>query len=377
LRDRIILFIGALREAGLSISMAETLDAMHAVSAIGIEPGLFRESLAAALVKDEADRPAFDAVFERFFAVPGRQRSKGTRPQPAADGQGHGSGKSATQGVPAPSPEQRTEDPGRQQPRHHVDRERHRQHLDRGQRRLARERALLKVPFLEMSPSDVEDCEALVATLAQRFRAHLSRRQRTARAGRLDPRRTLRRSIGTGGVPMDLAFRHRRPGRPDLVALCDVSHSVRVASGFLLSLLTPASVYFRRVKLFAFVDHPVEVSLERGMFVPHGAIDLYARSDFGKTLVAFWDLHAPLLTRGTILLVLGDARNNRRPPRSDILSRMRGLVRHVTWLNPEAPERWNTGDSVLATYQRHCDTVLGATNLRELDTALRRTFRSL
>ena len=159
------------------------------------------------------------------------------------------------------------------------------------------------------------------------------------------------------------------------MALCDVSYSVAVASRFLLSLLTPAATFCRRVRLFAFVDRPVEVSLERGNLVPHEAIDWHARSDFGKVLAAFWEGNAPLLTRSTLLLILGDARNNRRPPRADVLRRCHDAVRHVTWLNPEAPARWNTGDSVIAVYAPHCDALLGATNLHELAAALRQTFR--
>ena len=96
MKDRLLSFIDALREAGLAITLAEALDAMHVVGVTGVEPQAFREGLAAALVKDEADRPAFDAVFERFFAVPARGRGLGERPRPSDEGQGRGSGRAQT-----------------------------------------------------------------------------------------------------------------------------------------------------------------------------------------------------------------------------------------------------------------------------------------
>ncbi|MFI5396240.1 MAG: VWA domain-containing protein [Candidatus Binatia bacterium] len=377
MRDRLLTFIDALRDAGLPLTMAEALDAMHAVGVIGVEPEAFHEGLAAALVKDEADRPAFDAVFARFFAVPGRQRRRGERPQPVDEGQGRGSGRPGTLPAAAEHRERPRDDPGQQPSSERcVEFSRRRQQPD-GARRLARDRELLTIPFRTMSPPDAEACEALVTELAQRFRAHLSRRQHAAHRGRLDLRRTLRRSITKGGVPIDPAFRRRRPGRPDLVALCDFSHSVTIASQFLIALLTPASAFFRRVRLFAFVDRPVEVSFEGGALVPHEPLDLYARSDFGKVLLTFWNQHEPLLTRSTIILILGDARNNRRPPRADVLGRIHSAVRQTTWLNPEPRERWNTGDSTMGTYERHCDALLAASNVRELYAALRRTFRTL
>ncbi|HXQ21484.1 MAG TPA: VWA domain-containing protein [Candidatus Acidoferrales bacterium] len=381
MKTRLLAFIDVLRGAGLSITVAETLDAMQAVGVLGVGREALLEGLAAAVVKDEADRPTFEAVFDRFFAVPVRPRGKGKHPRPSDDGNGHGAGQagglSHKQREAEPhrqEPSRRSESAHRERERAHG-RERTRERPDRSGQRLARQRALQAVPFCEMTAADVEACAELVAELAQRFRAHLSRRQRHAARGRLDLRRTLRRSISKGGVPIEPAFRERRPGRPDLVALTDSSHSVATASNFLLALLAPAPAFCRRVRLFAFVDQPVEVSLESGRVMLHESLDLYARSDFGHVLVTFWQQYEPLLTRNTILLILGDARNNRRPPRADILARMHAAVRRVVWLNPEPPQRWNSGDSVMHLYRRHCDTLLAASNLRELSTALRQTFR--
>jgi uncharacterized protein with von Willebrand factor type A (vWA) domain len=223
-----------------------------------------------------------------------------------------------------------------------------------------------------MSPQDIEDCDALVAELARRFRAHLRRRQRQVRRDRLDVRRTIRWSISKGGVPIQPAFRGRRPGAPDLVALCDCSHSVATATRFMLGLLHPAHEFFRRVRLFGFVDQPIEISIEGGTLVPHGRLDLYARSDFGKVLVMFRERYESLLNRNTMLLILGDARNNRRPPRADVLARFRTAARRLVWLNPEPIGRWNTGDSVMNAYRRACDELLPASTIQELDAALRR-----
>ena len=376
MRTRLLNFVDALRDAGVPVTLAETLDAMGAVRVGGIEPGVFRESLAATLVKDEADRPAFDTLFDRFFAVPKRARGAASQPRTREDGEGHGRGRSgpgrqpaadSESHRPAPTAPQRTE---RRAP---APRPQDRT-ADQAGQQLRRARALQRISFHDMLPRDVDACSVLAAALAQRLRAHLRRRRRDAARGRVDLRRTMRRSTQTAGVPVSLAFRRRRPGRPDLVVLCDASHSVAAASNFLLALIAPARDFFRRVRLFAFVDRPVEVSIESGTVVPHDRLDLYARSDFGSVLAAMWEQHRSLLTRSTILLILGDARNNRRPPRGDILGRIHGEVRRVVWLNPEPQARWNTADSVMRGYARHCDAVLCAANVRDLNAAVRRNL---
>ena len=109
--------------------------------------------------------------------------------------------------------------------------------------------------------------------------------------------------------------------------------------------------------------------------VPHGALDLYARSDFGKVLQHFWQEGGEhLLTRNTMILILGDARNNRRPPRPDLLARIGDRARKLVWLNPEPRARWNTGDSVIGLYAPVCNMVLGCGNLQELLGALKQAL---
>src|SRR5271163_2556391 len=76
LRDQLVNFIAALRDAGVRISVAESIDAMNAVAAVGLARPRMHEALAAALIKDEADRAIFDESFNRFFAVPRADRGE-------------------------------------------------------------------------------------------------------------------------------------------------------------------------------------------------------------------------------------------------------------------------------------------------------------
>src|SRR5262249_62009128 len=92
--------------------------------------------------------------------------------------------------------------------------------------RAARAARLLALPFAEFPSRDVEEARDLVRELGRRLRARLARRERAARRGRLDFRRTIRGSIASGGVPVRPRWRARRPRPPDLLALCDLSASV-------------------------------------------------------------------------------------------------------------------------------------------------------
>jgi hypothetical protein len=394
MRDLVLRFINELRQSGLRISLSESMDAMQAMAAIGIERDFLCEALAASLVKEEEDRPIFDEIFARFFAGPGRKR-KGRLEKQTGEGEGQRAKETGMQSraqeqpaakrqTVAQSPQSRKEQQKQQERRGAV-----RETEERGEKegrdaeedelpaqqktRLALRRALLEKPFKECDARDVESAKELVEELARRLRGRLSRRYKRGSRGRLDFRRTFRASVSRGGAPIELFWRYRRPGKPDLVALCDLSGSVAVVSDFLLALIAPAAEYFRRVHTFAYVDRLCAVSFENGYVVPHETLDLYARSDFGKVLQQFWgEGSEQLLTRNTIVLVLGDARNNRRPPRPDLLARMHDRVKKLIWLNPEPRARWNTGDSVMGVYTQSCDLVVGCGNLKELLNALTR-----
>jgi hypothetical protein len=240
--------------------------------------------------------------------------------------------------------------------------------------RAARRQALLARPFRELTAADLEEARPLVRELGRRLRTRLARRARRARRGRLDFRRTIRAATSSGGVPVRPRYRARRPVRPDLIALCDLSGSVAAASELLLGLLAPAADWFRRVHLFGYVDGLCPVSIEKGHVAPGGPLDLYARSDFGRVLSQLWQKERAALTRSTLVLVVGDARNNRLPPRVDLLREVRERVQRLVWLVPEARARWDTGDSVIGRYAPVCDAVFECVDLGALLGAVRATL---
>ena len=380
MRSRLLGLVQALRTDGIAVSVAESMDAVAAVAAAGVERETMREALAAALVKDERDRPAFDRLFDRAFPLGGGDVVSRGRRRAGDAGEGTGTGRGATsQAGRGGGREPESADAPGQRPtgeREDAGRRGERDDGERGLRmgRAARRQSLLEQPLELLTARDVAEARELVRELGARLRGRLARRERALRRGRLDLRRTLRAAVGTGGVPLRLRRRGRRPGRPDLVALCDLSGSVAAASELLLGLVAPAAHYFRRVHLYAYVDRLCPVSIEQGHVAPAGRLDLHARSDFGRVLGDLWHQERGVLGRGTLVLVLGDARNNRLPPRADLLRAVREQVQRVLWLVPEPRERWDTGDSVLRLYATSCDAVIECLTLGALVAAVRQAI---
>jgi uncharacterized protein with von Willebrand factor type A (vWA) domain len=218
------------------------------------------------------------------------------------------------------------------------------------------------VEFLRASGDQLAQMRRVVAPLARTLASRLAARRRRSRRGEIDLRKTLRKSMSTGGVPIDVVLKKPHPARPELVVLCDVSGSVAGFSSFTLMLVSALRQQFSRVRVFAFIDTTDEVT---ELFGPDSDLavavqritreaEVYTRdghSDYGHAFVSFLDKYPSVLSPRSSLLVLGDGRNNYRNPEVDLLTRMVNASRHAHWLNPEPKHLWGSGDSAVPRYE--------------------------
>lgn len=239
----------------------------------------------------------------------------------------------------------------------------------------AETRALASRPLAALTEKEIALLRGEVARLARLLRARIAIEPHAPRRGRLDLRRTLRRSLATGGVPFAVVRRQRRPKRPRLVVLCDISDSVRNVSRFLLELVYALEAEFDRVSSFAFVAELGELSplfraskADRAIELAYAGavVNVFANSNYGRVFAAFAERHLGRVTSRTTILVIGDGRNNYHPTRVDALAAMRRRARQIVWLNPEPPPVWGFGDSAMREYAPYCDRVAVARDLDSL-----------
>ena len=220
-----------------------------------------------------------------------------------------------------------------------------------------------RLDLLHATNADLVAIRREIQPLGRRLAARLAYDHRHGRRGKLDFRRTIRASLSSGGVPMQLHMRPRHPRKTDLVILCDVSDSVTSFARFTLMLVFALREQFNRVRVFAFVDDLDEVTrfFRPGVDVLDaiGRLDAeakvrgwYGRTDYGRAFRLFEEQHADAIAGRTSLLVLGDARSNYGDPNIAALQRLAGRARRSYWLNPERRGAWDTGDSCASQIAR-------------------------
>ncbi|HUR52450.1 MAG TPA: VWA domain-containing protein [Mycobacteriales bacterium] len=432
LLDREIAFLDALRRAGLTVSLAEVIDATRAMGAVElIDREALRAAYAACVLKRPAHRTTFDMLFDLWFPAvtgdptaelpvdpdapeadepPSNDLMRAMLQQLLLDGDEEMLRRFARQAVQSIGRADTA--PGRQswfsyrvlrqlspetliaslldamlagkdrggldekvarqtiserikQFQEMVEQEvRRRLAEDRGAEQIAKtavQPLAEQVDFLRASRADMAELRRQVFPLARRLATRLTARRRLGRKGKLDFRRTVRASLGTGGVPLVTHHRPHKPHKPELIVLCDVSGSVAGFAHFTLMLAYALREQFTKVRAFAFIDTCDEVTR---YFTPGGDVaDALARmnaeaklvwfdghSDYGHSIETFAEDYPDAVGPRTSLLILGDARNNYRATGAQTLKMLVQRARHAYWLNPEPEAYWGTGDSATRAY---------------------------
>jgi uncharacterized protein with von Willebrand factor type A (vWA) domain len=231
--------------------------------------------------------------------------------------------------------------------------------------------------MLQLSSLELNELRRVVQPLARQLAARISSHRRLRSTGRLDARRTVRRSLQAGGVPLDVVMRRRHPHRPDLVLLCDVSGSVAEFAQFTFTLVHALHDELRRVRSFAFVDGIAEVTdlfesarheIHVNRFVERrGVLGDDGHSDYGRAFTRFVDFHlADAVSSRSTVIICGDARTNYRPDGAEALRTIAEHARRVFWLNPEPEQEWGATDSAMDDYRAYCRGAFEVRSLRQL-----------
>jgi len=257
---------------------------------------------------------------------------------------------------------------------------------DRGAAQVAATRRLPLIEdtdLMHATHAEIEKVERAIGPLARKLATRLSHRRKHGSKGRLDVRRTIRRSLAHGGVLLEPQFKPPRTSKPEFVVLCDVSGSMATFARFTMQLAYAISSELSKVRIFAFIDGLDEVTDYFGTGVDFGIglvemgrnADLVrhdGHSDYGRSFAEMWERYEDAVTSKSTVIITGDARNNYRDAGVEYLNRIADKARAVFWLNPEPERFWDTGDSVMSRYSPACDRVEQVRTLRQLEAFVER-----
>jgi uncharacterized protein with von Willebrand factor type A (vWA) domain len=323
--ENIVAFSQFLRQRGLAPGVQQTMDAVEAAAAVDVaDRATFKYALKIALCSSKTEWDLFDSLFEDFWkrhcAIPSsHQQMEQAKPAPVAGG-----------------PQMLSE----------LSNGEHQAEDGRSLVGASIQERLLKADFSEVAVNDMAELERLAALLLAKLSQRISRRFRRTqtRGKRFDLRRTVSKSVSSGGVPLHICFKSPRPRPLKLALLLDISGSMNAYSLFLLRFAYCLQKHFHHVGSFIFSTHLEEITDALKTPDLNTAFTRLAshRSGWsggtriGESLQVFRERYGKrLLTRHTVFIVLSDGWDTGDPEMlSRQLSSIHSAVRKVIWLSP-------------------------------------------
>lgn len=312
LETNVVRFIHLLRHAGIRIGSGEVLDALNALSLLGLsDKETVRAGLKAVLIKRPGEQQLFDKAFALFFAPPEVKEKDYTQhrqkqeqhqqmlTQATAELTFQGSPlelsakeKTVYANIPEKDREKllnyikKTAEGKnieqhfqpilenvvrgslaywRKSLRNQLDLSAFPQTGDEELNALAEEvannhaesfPALLEEDMQNIADKDLPKAEALIRKFARQMVARIARRYRQSKKKqKLDVRKTIRHNIRYGGTLFRVRYRSRRKRKSKLILLCDVSGSMARYASFVLQFIYGIHKTVKQIEIFVFSEN--------------------------------------------------------------------------------------------------------------------------
>ncbi|TEB14739.1 VWA domain containing CoxE-like protein [Pelotomaculum sp. FP] len=165
----------------------------------------------------------------------------------------------------------------------------------------------------EITEDDVQDARIQMRKIAQRLVSTLSRNRRRSKVNvQIDYRRSLRRSIQTGGVMIDLKYKTRVIKKPRLVIILDTSGSMQVWIKMLIQLIQAVGLELSKKEIFIFAQDLEHVTKDLGKTWQDTVSVMQLRENWGGTTSIYYALktlqedHHDKFSPQTVVLMLSD-----------------------------------------------------------------------
>ncbi|HBH12698.1 MAG TPA: hypothetical protein DDX29_06265 [Clostridiales bacterium] len=122
------------------------------------------------------------------------------------------------------------------------------------------ENRLQDTRFAELKEHEMESMKTIINRFVKKIYSQYSKRKKNYKKGFLDIKKTLRKNSSNDGMLFDIQWRFKKINRPDIFVICDISNSVRYASHFMLLFLYSLNNTLLKIRSFVMYSDLVEVS---------------------------------------------------------------------------------------------------------------------
>jgi len=234
----------------------------------------------------------------------------------------------------------------------------------------------------KLSQSEMEKMQIYLEKMSRKLASLLSNRFKiTSRHKKLDLSRTIRKNICYGGVIFKLVYQNKKISKPKIVLLCDVSGSMANYSLFTLQLLYGMQQAIEKMESFLFgtdLERITPYFEEKNqdfsqilLRIRENSFQWRGGTALGASLNTFFRRWANTVDNKTTVIIISDGATRDPDAALVYLKRLEEQAKSLLWLNPKRKEEWEINPSKI--FQENF-LMLECRNIQQLERAVTNEF---
>jgi uncharacterized protein len=204
---------------------------------------------------------------------------------------------------------------------------------------------LKKTDFSKISEIDASYLEEIAEKLLKEMAIRMRKKMKnTDKDGKLNLRKTIRKSLNYGGEPLDLIKKQKKPKKQRLIVLLDVSGSMDKYSFYLLRFVKALSENFRQIEAFIFSTSLIRITkalkfkqLDTVLEIISSQADNWSSgTKIGECIAGFNEKFGKRTLNGSpLVIILSDGLDSGNPEiLENELKKIKYKSKKLVWLNP-------------------------------------------
>lgn len=219
----------------------------------------------------------------------------------------------------------------------------------------------IETDFKKLQTEDLHTIYYYIKKNLLKFKTRMTRNINTKEKRKIDIKETIQNACKTGGLPINICYEKPKINKTKLILVLDVSGSCKEASEMMLTFMySLQSVFPGGCKTFAFVDSLYNISdIMKASDINDSIKDVLdtiprkgVYSNYFKPLRSLWVDNRNEITSDSIVIFMGDARNNANDPGIEYVKNIARKAKKAYWLNTEEFSKWGVKDSLAFEYSK-------------------------
>lgn len=253
----------------------------------------------------------------------------------------------------------------------------HREIYIEGQNSVQTTNGYLFKDFRKLDDNDLKKISGFIKRNILQIKTKILKSQNIKKSDKLNYKKVMKLAAKTDMIPIELFYKDRKKKRTKIICITDISGSCKNATQILMTLIYALQEAFPGgVESYVFVK---ELSDATDIFRNYSLKEANERasilverdySDYFTAFKQFDEKYFSTITKDSIIIYLGDARNNKNDDGIEYLKKIRIKIKsgrgNMFWLNPDDIKKWDTGDSVISKYAKYMDKTFNIKNTSDI-----------